>query len=240
MALRMSACSRSSRRCAIPIHCVTGTSMGAIVGGTFAAGRSPAEMEKIVLEADWDEIFRDSPPRAEIAVRRKIDDYKTLFAPEFGVKDGRLALPKGVIAGVSIESFFRVLATPAFGITRLSASCPIPFRAMATDIETGESVVLDHGSVAQAMRASMSVPARSRRWRSTGDCWSTAASPTTCRSTRRASCARDVVIAVNISTPPLKRNEITSALQRRRATRQLPRQADGRRAAEEPRQAGTC
>jgi len=72
----------------VPIHCVTGTSMGAIVGGTFAAGRPPAEMEKIVLAADWDEIFRDRPPREEIAVRRKIDDYKTLFAPEFGVKDG--------------------------------------------------------------------------------------------------------------------------------------------------------
>jgi NTE family protein len=141
----------------VPVHCVTGTSMGAIVGGTFAAGRTPAEMEKLVLAADWDAIFRDQPPRKEIAVRRKIDDYKTLFAPEFGVKDGGLALPKGVIAGVSIESFFRVLSTPAFGITDFS-KLPIPFRAMATDIETGESVVLDHGSIAQAMRASMSVP----------------------------------------------------------------------------------
>jgi NTE family protein len=71
----------------IPIHCVTGTSMGAIVGGTFAAGTSPTEMEKVVLAADWDEIFRDRPPRQEIAVRRKVDDYKTLFAPEYGVKD---------------------------------------------------------------------------------------------------------------------------------------------------------
>src|SRR4249919_3583737 len=43
----------------VPIHCVTGTSMGAIVGGTFAAGTSPTEMEKVVLAADWDEIFRD-------------------------------------------------------------------------------------------------------------------------------------------------------------------------------------
>ena len=101
----------------VPVHCVTGTSMGAIIGGTFAAGRSPAEMEELVLAADWDAIFRDQPPRREISVRRKIDDYKTLFAPEFGVKDGGLALPKGVIAGVSIESFFRVLATPSFGIT---------------------------------------------------------------------------------------------------------------------------
>ena len=84
----------------VPIHCVTGTSMGAIVGATFAAGTPPGEMEKIVLAADWDDVFRDRPPRDEIAVRRKIDDYKTLFAPEFGVKRGGLALRKGVIAGI--------------------------------------------------------------------------------------------------------------------------------------------
>ena len=65
----------------VPISCVTGTSMGAIVGATFAAGRTPAEMEKLVLEANWEEIFRDKPPRGEIAVRRKIDDYKTLSHP---------------------------------------------------------------------------------------------------------------------------------------------------------------
>jgi NTE family protein len=59
----------------VPISCVTGTSMGAIVGATFAAGRTPAEMEKIVLEADWDEIFRDKPPRGEIAVRRDASEH---------------------------------------------------------------------------------------------------------------------------------------------------------------------
>ena len=123
----------------VPIHCVTGTSMGAIVGGTFAAGMPPAEMQKRVLAANWEAIFRDTPPREEISVRRKMDDYKTLFAPEFGVKDGGLALPKGVIAGVSIESFFRTLAAPAFGVTDFE-KLPIPFRAMATDIETGESI----------------------------------------------------------------------------------------------------
>jgi NTE family protein len=52
----------------VPIHCVTGTSMGAIVGGTFAAGTPPAEMEKIVLAADWDGIFRDKPPRRGFSV----------------------------------------------------------------------------------------------------------------------------------------------------------------------------
>jgi NTE family protein len=195
----------------VPIHCVTGTSMGAIVGGTFAAGRSPAEMEKIVLAADWNEVFSDHPPRAEISVRRKIDDYQTLFAPEFGLKDGRLALPKGVIAGVSIESFFRVLATPAFGISNFQ-KLPIPFRAMATDIETGEAVVLDHGSVAQAMRASMSVPGAIAPVEIDGRLLVDGGIANNLPIDEARKLCADVVIAVNISTPPLKRKEITSAL----------------------------
>jgi NTE family protein len=195
----------------IPISCVTGTSMGAIVGGTFAAGRTPAEMETLVLEADWEEIFRDKPPRKEIAMRRKVDDYKTLFAPEFGVKDGGLALPKGVIAGVSIESFFRTLSTPAFAITDFD-KLPIPFRAMATDIETGESVVLTSGSLSHAMRASMSVPGaiapveRDGRLLVDGGI----ANNLPIHEARRL--CGEVIIAVNISTPPLKRDQLTSAL----------------------------
>ncbi len=195
----------------IPIHCVTGTSMGSIVGGTFAAGLTPMELQKAVLKADWNEIFRDQPPRDEIAVKRKIDDYKILFKPEFGVKDGGLALPKGVIAGVSIESFFRVLTTPAYDIEDFNR-LPIPFRALATDIETGQSVVLDHGSVAQAMRASMSVPGALAPVEIDGKLLVDGGIANNLPIDEARKLCGDVIIAVNISTPPLKRSEITSAL----------------------------
>ena len=195
----------------IPINCVTGTSMGSIVGGTFAAGVSPQKLEDIVLKADWAEIFRDQPPRAEIAIRRKADDYKTLFKPEFGVKDGSLALPTGVIAGVSIESFFRVMTTQALDIADFS-KLPIPFRAMATNIETGEAVVLDHGSIAQAMRASMSVPGALAPVEIDGKLLVDGGIANNLPINEARSLCADVVIAVNISTPPLKRSEITSAL----------------------------
>jgi NTE family protein len=185
--------------------------MGAIVGGTYASGRSADEMAKIVVSARWDEIFRDSPPRKEIAVRRKFDDYKTLFKPEFGVKDGSLSLPKGVIAGVSIEAFFRELATPAFGVSDFN-KLPIPFRAMATDIETGESVVLDRGSLAQAMRASMSVPGAIAPVEIDGRLLVDGGIANNLPIDEARRLCGDVIIAVNISTPPLKREELTSAL----------------------------
>jgi NTE family protein len=196
----------------VPVHCVTGTSMGAIVGATFAAGRTPQEMERLVLEADWEAIFRDRPPREEIAVRRKVDDYKTLFAPEYGIKDGGLALPKGVIAGVSIESFFRQLSAPAFEITDFRR-LPIPFRAMATDIETGEAVVLESGSLAQAMRASMSVPGAIAPVERDGRLLVDGGIANNLPIDEVRKLCADVIIAVNISTPPLKRDQLTSALQ---------------------------
>jgi NTE family protein len=194
----------------IPVHCVVGTSMGAIVGGTYAAGRSVDEMQTIVLEADWAEIFRDIPPRREIAVRRKIDDYKPLFGFELGVQNGSLALPKGLIAGVSIESFFREMAQPAASITDFD-KLPVPFRAMATDLETGASVVLGKGNLAQAMRASMSVPGAIAPVEIDGRLLVDGGLADNLPIEVARRLCGDVVIAVNISTPPLRRDQITSA-----------------------------
>jgi NTE family protein len=195
----------------VPVHCVTGTSMGSIVGGTYASGASAVEMEKFVGTANWDDVFRDRPPRAEVASQRKVDDYKTLFAPEYGVKDGTLALPKGVIAGVSIEAFFRQLTDRSAGITDFQ-KLPIPFRAVAADIETGEAVVLDRGSIAHAMRASMSVPGALAPVEINGQLLVDGGIANNLPIDEARKLCADVVIAVNISTPPLKRQEITSAL----------------------------
>src|SRR5947207_1847002 len=140
----------------VPVHCVTGTSMGAVVGGAFASGVSPGQMDDTVTKTDWNQVFSDRPPRAEVSTRRKIEDYKTLFAPEFGIGKDGIALPKGLLSGVSIESYLRLLTGPA--LTNDFGNLPVPFRAVAADIVTGEAVVLQQRSISQAMRASMSVP----------------------------------------------------------------------------------
>jgi NTE family protein len=195
----------------VPVHCVTGTSMGSIVGGAYASGTTPAALEKFVRETDWEKVFSDRPPRAEVAIQRKFDDYKTLFAPEYGVKSTGLVLPKGVVAGVAIEGFLRRLVDPAVSVTDFD-KLPIPYRAVAADIETGEAVVLRRGSLAQAMRASMSVPGALAPVEIDGRLLVDGGIADNLPiSVARKVCA-DVVIAVNISTPPLKRSEITSAL----------------------------
>ncbi|GAA4420225.1 patatin-like phospholipase PlpD [Acidovorax lacteus] len=195
----------------VPVDCVAGTSMGAVVGGAYAAGNSPEQMERLIAETDWSEVFVDRPPRDEISMRRKIDEYKPLFSPELGISNGRIQLPRGVVAGVTIEGFLRRLAAPASRQSQFS-DLLVPYRAVAADITTGEAVVLSQGSLVQAMRASMAVPGAvapveiGDRLLVDGGIANNLPIDLV-----REMCA-DVVIAVNISTPPLRRDEITSAL----------------------------
>ncbi len=195
----------------VPVHCIAGTSMGSVVGGSFAAGTTPAEMEAVITKTDWNEVFTDRPPRGEIAIRRKQDDYKPLFAPEFGFRDGSILLPQGLVAGVTIESFLRYLTEQSRDIQDFS-KLPVPFRAVAADIATGEAVIIGRGSLAQAMRASMAIPGavdpveRDGRLLVDGGIANNLPIDVV-----RKLCG-DVIIAVNIGTPPLKREEITSAL----------------------------
>ncbi len=115
-----------------------------------------------------------------------------------------------MIAGVSIESFFREMAQPAAAITDFD-KLPVPFRAIATDLETGAAVVLGSGSVAQAMRASMSVPGAMAPVEIDGRLLVDGGLADNLPIDEARRLCGDVVIAVNISTPPLRRDQITSA-----------------------------
>jgi len=141
----------------IPIDCIAGTSMGAIVGSLYASGMSAAEIEEILTIVDWDDLFTDDPPRKDIDFRRKQEDLTYLSKISVGIKDGKIALPKALTSGQKIGVFFQTLMLPVAGITDFD-KLPIPYRAVAADLETGEMVVIGTGSLADAARASMSVP----------------------------------------------------------------------------------
>jgi NTE family protein len=185
--------------------------MGAVVGGSFAAGTTPADMEQIVTTTDWSEVFTDRPPRSEISPRLKQDDYKGLFAPEFGVHGSSIVVQKGIVSGVNIESFLRSLTQQSGGVSDFR-KLPVPFRAMATDIETGESVILDRGSLSRAMRASMAIPGAVAPVEIDGRLLVDGGIANNLPIDVARNICGEVIIAVNISTPPLERNEITSAL----------------------------
>ncbi len=142
----------------IPIDCIAGTSSGAIVGGLYAAGLTPAEALSTYTEVDWDRTFSDKPSRRIRSFRRKLDDATYISALEVGIVGGELRLQSGVIAGQNINTLLKT-ATLHASLVRDFDSLAVPFRAVATDMSTGQMVVLKRGDLAQAIRASMSVPA---------------------------------------------------------------------------------
>lgn len=141
----------------VPIDCVVGTSMGAIVGGLYATGYSPDEIEGILRGIDWSKVLDDDPVRERRSIRRKEDDVHFLGGVEVGLKDRHLALPQGVVQGQQLLLLLRRLVQPVWSIDDFDR-LPRPFRSVAADIVTGEKIVFERGDLALAIRASMSVP----------------------------------------------------------------------------------
>ena len=141
----------------IPIDVVVGTSMGSLVGGGYAAGLSPRELEQRVTQVDWNVLFNDDPPRRDWPARRKQLSSNPTFDFSIGVRKGQFKLPAGAIAGQKVQLFFNDLVKGAERVQDFD-DLPIPFRAVATDLEDGQMKVFARGPLPVAMRASMSVP----------------------------------------------------------------------------------
>jgi NTE family protein len=146
---------KALERAGIPIDAISGTSMGGLVGGLYAAGYSASDLETIAREIDWPVMFDDRPDRNALPLfERELGNPILLSLP---MRGGRIGLPSGVVAGQHVSELFARLTWPVHEV-RDFRRLPIPFSAIATDIATGEAVVLDSGSLAGAMRASMSIP----------------------------------------------------------------------------------
>ena len=190
----------------VPIDCIAGTSMGALVGAAYASGMSIPEMDAITGSISSDLLFKERPPRAELSMQRKLEDYSLLFGPEVGLVGSSLKFPKGVVTGVQLETVLRRLSKVK-GYQRFD-DLAIPFRAVATDLVTGKAVVFKEGELANVMRASMSVPGAIAPAEMNGmilvDGMLTENLPV---QTARAMGA-DVIIAVNVGTPLLTRDQL--------------------------------
>ncbi|NNL94452.1 MAG: BamA/TamA family outer membrane protein [Xanthomonadales bacterium] len=141
----------------IPVDFIAGTSMGAVVGGLFASGMTATEVESFLLATEWNRLFNDATRRQDKTLRRKSDDDLGLFGPRVGVGADSSLLPGGAIAGQKISVLLERTLGPRMNGPRFD-NLPIPFAAVATDLATGKMVELRQGSLAQAIRASMSVP----------------------------------------------------------------------------------
>jgi NTE family protein len=139
----------------IPIDVAAGTSMGGLVGGAFASGMDAQELQAFVTALDWDELFGASTFVYK-NIRRKADARAYPARLEFGLKGG-LVPPIALNSGQEVELVLGRIAAPYFEIKTFD-ELPTPFRTVAVDLLTAQPVVLERGSLAMAMRATMSLP----------------------------------------------------------------------------------
>jgi NTE family protein len=141
----------------IPVDLIAGTSMGAIVGGLYASGMSAQEVEAEVRKLDWRNVFASRVDRRELSQRRKEQDFEVSPLLEVGIGSDGVKAPIGSVSSRGLESHLRRL-TLSTRQTKHFDQLPTPFRAVATDMETGQAVTLQEGDLAMALRSSMSVP----------------------------------------------------------------------------------
>ncbi|MGP0018169.1 MAG: patatin-like phospholipase family protein [Candidatus Sulfotelmatobacter sp.] len=140
----------------IPVDRIAGTSMGSIIGAMYATGMSPAQIEDFAEHVDWDEAFLPEPTYSQLSYRRKQDRRDFLIDAPLGLKHG-LSGPNGFNPGQGVGLLLDRIAFPESGIASFD-ELPIPFRCVATDMLSGEGVVLHDGSLSQAVRASAAIP----------------------------------------------------------------------------------
>lgn len=196
----------------IPVDCIAGTSIGSIVGGLYALGYSLDEIDDVVMTTDWEAMFSDHPPRREMSHRRRQDDISQMIGLDIGVDTSGLKLPRGLIQGQNMLVFLRRLSKD-YALVKNFDDYPIPFRAVATDIETGESVAIRVGDLSRAVRASIGIPALlapveiDGRWLVDGGLFANV--PVDAAHSMGA----DVVIAVDVGFPSRTRDQLKSAIE---------------------------
>ncbi len=141
----------------VPIDVIGGTSMGAIVAGLYASGLTPDEIEAALTEVEWERLLSDTPLRRSLDFRRREDDRRYVWEIEMGVDSDGLQVPGGLIAGQELGELLR---RHTFAVAAVDSfdDLPVPFVAIATDVRTGQKVVLRGGDLAIALRASMAIP----------------------------------------------------------------------------------
>jgi NTE family protein len=196
----------------VPVDCIAGTSMGALVGGGYAAGLSASDIETFLKGVNWKAVIGGVGDRQfEPAEQKRAAGARSVNLP-VAVKNGRLVLPAGIVSASSIESVLRAYVAQVRTVEQFD-DLPIPYRAVATDMLSGTMVVLDHGDITTAMRASMSIPGAFAPVVTEQYVLSDGGMVRNLPVDVARNLCADVVIAVNLEKPVVTRDQLTSAIQ---------------------------
>jgi NTE family protein len=195
----------------IPVDYVAGTSMGGLIGGLYATGHSPAEIKSIVTDIDWHQVLSGEVPYRDLAFRRKEDLRAFPNGLELGLKQG-LQPPGGLVSGHQVRLLIDRYVLP-YSDGRSFDKLPIPFRCVATDLVSGKSVVFADGSLANALRATMSIPGVFSPIRRDGQILADGGLLNNLPTDLAKQMGADIVIGVHLSTGPVAPANLSSLFQ---------------------------
>ncbi len=202
---------RALQEMQVPIDIVVGTSMGSVIGGAWAAGASVKDLESMAATTDWDSVVADRPARDELHFRRRDEDILIPSRIEFGVTLKGVQGPPGAAGNAALEMALQRLlprGTRDLPVSQL----PLPFRSVASDLLTGELVVLDNTPLFQTIRASLAVPGVFAPVRIKDRLVVDGGLVRNLPVDMARSMGADIVIAVNVGTPLAPEKELHSAL----------------------------
>ena len=184
----------------IPVDYIAGTSMGALVGGLYASGISASDLEYRLAQVNLTDIAFDRNERANLPQSQREDDFQYPISIAAGYGNGKIKLAPGLLQGNNLLTLLQnwTAQLPAdISFDRL----PIPFHAVATDLSNGTEVILDHGSLPAAMRASMAVPGLFAPFQIHGQTLVDGGLVSNLPIQQARVMGADIIIAVNIATP---------------------------------------
>ncbi|MES2072698.1 MAG: patatin-like phospholipase family protein [Pseudomonadota bacterium] len=195
----------------VPVDIVVGTSMGAVVGGAYAAGRSVEELEQLVRNTAWDAVLADRPARDDLAFRRREEDLLMPSHIEFAATARGFALPPAAAGNAALEvALTRLL--PIAMRDRAVNQLALPFRSVASDLLSGELVELVDTPLFLTMRASLAVPGVFSPVRVNQRLVVDGGLVRNLPIDMAKAMGADVVIAVNVGTPLAQEEELGSAI----------------------------
>ena len=201
---------RTLERLRVPVDLVVGTSMGAVVGGAYAAGRSPDELMAFARDTDWDAVLAARPARNRLPHRRRLDDLYVPSRLQVGLDGARLRLPSAAAGNQVLEAtLLRLL--PEGADERPGRSLPVPFNAIATDLKSGELVEMGAAPLAAAVRSSMSVPGLFAPLRVDGRLLVDGGLVSNLPIDVARRMGADIIIAVNVGTPLSDEDRLATA-----------------------------
>ena len=194
----------------IPINYVAGTSLGGLVGGLYATGNSPADIQKLVGGIDWDVVLRGEVPFQDLSFRRKEDAVEYPNGLQFGIKGG-VRFPEGFNSGHQVGLILDRVALPYSQVKNFD-DLPIPFACVATDLLNNKPQVFRSGSLTQALRSTMSLPGIFTPVRTKDAVYVDGGLLDNLPVDVAKEMGADLIIAVHLQTKPLGANEPLSSV----------------------------